>query len=249
MRYLVLSDIHANLDALDSVLHAAGRYPWDRVVVLGDLVGYGAEPNTVIDRIKDLDPVVVVRGNHDKVAAGQDDAEAFNPVAKRGAEWTAAALSDANRAYLAGLSIGPQILDDQIEVCHGTPFDEDAYVFDELDALRALQAASRPLCLFGHTHFPMGYRLKERMLEPLMIAGSESEVLAIDLDAGARYLLNVGSVGQPRDGDPRAAFGVVDSDRLEVTLCRVEYPIERAQRRILDAGLPEALAHRLEIGR
>jgi predicted phosphodiesterase len=247
MRYLILSDIHANVDALEAVLAAAAPFECAHVLFLGDLVGYGAEPNMVIDRMTALNPLVMVRGNHDKVAAGQDDA--FNPVAKRGAQWTAAALTPENRAYLAALPIGPQVAGELIEVCHGTPFDEDAYVFDELDALRALQSATRPICLFGHTHFPMAYRLKDRTLEPIHIEGLDQEVLPIDLDGNARYLVNVGSVGQPRDGDPRAAFGVLDTDRMDLTLCRVDYPVERAQGRILAAGLPEALAHRLAIGR
>ncbi len=249
MRYLVLSDIHANLDALEAVLSAASPYTCDRVLFLGDLVGYGAEPNKVIDRMKALDPLVMVRGNHDKVAAGFDDAEAFNPVARRGAEWTSAALTPENRAYLAQIPAGPQYVGELIEVCHGSPFDEDAYVFDELDAVRSLQSSTRPICLYGHTHFPMAYRLKDRVLEPLQIAGSDQEVLTLDVREDARYLINVGSVGQPRDGDPRAAFGVLDSDVLELTLCRVTYEVERAQHRILAAGLPDALAHRLSIGR
>jgi predicted phosphodiesterase len=249
MRYLVLSDIHANVDALEAVLLAATPYACEQVIVLGDLVGYGAEPNLVIDRVRTLQPVVMVRGNHDKVAAGQDDAEAFNPVARRGAEWTASALTPDNRAFLAQLPAGPRQIGDLIEACHGTPFDEDAYVFDELDAIRALQSASCPICLFGHTHFPMGYRMKDRALEPLLISGYDEQVLAIDLEGDARYLINVGSVGQPRDGDPRAAFGVLDVERMDITMCRVEYAVERAQSRILAAGLPEALAHRLAIGR
>ncbi len=249
MRYLVLSDIHANVDALDAVLLAAAPHACDRVLFLGDLVGYGAEPNAVIDRIRTLDPLVMVRGNHDKVAAGHDDAEAFNPVARRGAEWTAAALTPENRAYLAAIPAGPQYVGDLIEVCHGTPYDEDAYVFDELDAVRSLQSSTRPICLFGHTHFPMVYRLKDRELEPYPIGGLDDAVLPLEIQGDARYLINVGSVGQPRDGDPRAAYGVLDVDRMEVTLARVEYEVKRAQTRILAAGLPDALAHRLAIGR
>jgi diadenosine tetraphosphatase ApaH/serine/threonine PP2A family protein phosphatase len=249
MRYLVISDIHANLDALEAVLLAAAPLEWDRVLVLGDLVGYGAEPNAVVDRIKGLDPIAMVRGNHDKVAAGHEDAEAFNPVARRGAMWTAEHLTPENRAYLGELPEGPQFVGEGVEICHGTPFDEDSYVFDELDALQALQAVKRPVCLYGHTHFPLAHRLRGRGLDPLPLLGDAEEVLALDLSGDARYLINVGSVGQPRDGDPRAAFGVLDTERSDITLCRVEYPVERAQQRILAAGLPEALAHRLAIGR
>jgi predicted phosphodiesterase len=249
MRYLVLSDIHANLDALEEVLLAAAAFGWDQSIVLGDLVGNGAEPNAIIDRIRELNPVAIVRGNHDKVAAGHEDAEAFNPVAKRGALWTADALTPENRGYLADLPAGPQFVGDLIEICHGTPFDEDAYVFDELDALRSLQASQRPICLYGHTHFPLAHRLKGRGLDTLPILGEPDDVVALDLADEAKYLVNVGSVGQPRDVDPRAAFGVLDLDRMEIALCRVDYPVERAQQRIFAAGLPDALAHRLAMGR
>ena len=157
VRYLVISDIHGNLEALDTVLTVVeGRY--DKVLVLGDLVGYGADPNAVIDRVRELEPHCTIRGNHDKVAAGLDDGESFNSVARSAVLWTYEALTPANREYLTKLPAGPQAVDDLLEICHGTPFDEDAYLFDDLDALRAFEAASRPVCLFGHTHVAVGFR-------------------------------------------------------------------------------------------
>ena len=129
MRFLVLSDIHANIDAFDAVLaHADGR--WDRVLVLGDLVGYGAEPNAVVDRVKSLSPDVVIRGNHDKAACGLDDGSQFNHVARAAAMWTGGVLTPDNIAYLRALPMGPIQIDALTEVCHGAPFDEDHYIFD-----------------------------------------------------------------------------------------------------------------------
>src|SRR5690348_6360750 len=150
-RYLILSDLHANLDALEAVLaHADGR--WDRLLVLGDLVGYGAEPNAVIDRVRELAPEAVIRGNHDKAACGLDDGSQFNTVARIAAMWTGEQLSPDSLAYLRELPMGPIEIDALTEICHGTPFDEDHYIFDGNDAVMAFEAADRPLCLYGHTH-------------------------------------------------------------------------------------------------
>jgi len=246
MRYLVLSDIHANLEALDAVLAAAAAWPHDRVLVLGDLVGYGADPNGVITRVRALAPHALIRGNHDKVGAGLESPDGFNAVARTAIRWTYDALSDDNRAWLAALPAGPQIVDDLVEICHGTPFDEDTYVCDDGDALRALQAGRRPVCLFGHTHVQIGYGLTGQTLS--LPASSPTRPLEIAVAEG-RYLINPGSVGQPRDGDPRAALGLVDTDARTVTLHRVDYPIAAAQARIIAEGLPEVLAQRLALGR
>ncbi len=247
MRYLVLTDIHANLDALDAVLKDAGRFGYDHILVLGDLVGYGAEPNGVIDRVIALEPLVIVRGNHDKVASGIEDADDFNAVAQRAVSWTLANLSPEHREWLAALPRGPELVDPLVEVCHGSPFDEDAYIFSELDALRALRASHRPVCLFGHTHFPAIYRLSDSRFDVSM---EPTETPAdIVLEEGWKYLMNPGSVGQPRDGDPRAAYAIVDETARKVTLYRVAYPLEEAQEKVIRAGLPEALALRLAAGR
>jgi diadenosine tetraphosphatase ApaH/serine/threonine PP2A family protein phosphatase len=246
MRYLVLTDIHGNLEALEAVLaHAADR-GHDAVLVLGDLVGYGADPNLVIDRIESLSPAAIVRGNHDKVAAGVEDAEGFNLTARNAVQWTFDALTPEHRAYLRALPTGPVIVDDLIEICHGTPFDEDAYVFDELDALRALEAARRPVCLFGHTHVPL---VCARAGSELEVYAPDGDPLSLDLDEGRRYLVNPGSVGQPRDGDPRAAMAIVDTGARRIELFRVPYLVEQAQYKVRAAGLPEVLAKRLALGR
>lgn len=245
MRYLILSDIHANLQALEAVLDDASSPGWDRVVFLGDLVGYGADPNAVVDRVRDLSPAAVIRGNHDKAACGLDDGSGFNNVARFAASWTHDELTDANRDYLRALPSGPVALDAIFEICHGAPFDEDYYIFSGDDAVRAMDASSRPLCLFGHTHVPMAFQKSQQRLGGFAPQGDTD----LELREGAVFLINPGSVGQPRDGDPRAAYAVLDEEARVLTLRRVEYPVSAAQRRILDAGLPASLANRLGIGR
>lgn len=247
MRYLVLSDIHGNLEAFETVLDVAGRLSHDRLLVLGDLVGYGADPNGVAELVQQLAPLAVIRGNHDKVGAGVESPEGFNAVARSAIRWTYEALTPANRAWLASLPAGPIMVDDLLEICHGTPYDEDAYVFDDLDALRALHAAHRPLCLFGHTHVQVGYALRGDQFT--ITTMNDARPLALPLHNGGKQLVNPGSVGQPRDGDPRAGFIIVDTERGEVELHRTPYPVERAQARILAEGLPEVLAQRLALGR
>ncbi|HXE79965.1 MAG TPA: metallophosphoesterase family protein [Vicinamibacterales bacterium] len=246
MRYLVLTDIHGNLEALESVLDHAASLEYNAVLVLGDLVGYGADPNRVIDRIRELRPAAIVRGNHDKVAAGIEDAEGFNLTARNAVQWTFDALTPEHRSYLRSLPVGPAIVDDLVEICHGTPFDEDAYVFDELDAIRAIESARRPVCLFGHTHVPLVCVRTDGELE---VHSPDTETFGIEIEEGRRYLVNPGSVGQPRDGDPRAATAIVDTDARRIELYRVPYFVEQAQYKVRAAGLPEVLAKRLALGR
>jgi predicted phosphodiesterase len=247
MRYLVVSDIHANLEAYDAVMASAAPLSCDRVLVLGDLVGYGADPNAVVERVRALAPFVIIRGNHDKVGSGVETPEGFNAVARSAIQWTYDAMSPDNRAWLAALPAGPVQVNEVIEMCHGTPFDEDAYVFDDLDALRALHAATRPVCLFGHTHVQVGYSIANNAFNVETLV--ETRPLRLPLHGETRYLINPGSVGQPRDGDPRAGFAIVDTDAREVVLHRITYPLARAQARIIEAGLPEILAQRLAVGR
>jgi len=247
MRYLVLADVHANLEALEACLSHAHARGFDRTLVLGDLVGYGPDPNEAIARVRSLNPVAMVRGNHDKVACGLEQPEGFNAVAKRAALWTYDALTPANRAWLAALPEGPLMLDEYVEICHGSPFDEDAYMFDELDAVRALKVSQRPLCLFGHTHCPISFQLSQERVETLGSTGQP--VTRIELVGDSKYLINPGSVGQPRDGDQRASYAIADTAAKLVELIRVDYPIDTTQGKILKAGLPEVLAQRLAVGR
>jgi predicted phosphodiesterase len=244
--YLVLSDIHANLDALDAVLTAI-EGQWDRLLVLGDLVGYGGEPNGVIDRIRGLNPVAIIRGNHDKAACGIDDASNFNQIAKYAAVWTGETLTDDNREYLRALPAGPVMIDDRVEICHGSPFDEDHYIFDVEDAQRAMETSERQLCLFGHTHLPVVFKTDGHNFEGFVPEGDDP--IEITLRAGLRYVVNPGSVGQPRDGDARAAFALYTPDTATLELHRIPYAVDAAQRRIIVAGLPASLANRLAVGR
>jgi len=248
MRYLVLSDIHSNLEALDAVLRASAAQRYDAVLVLGDLVGYGADPNAVVDRVRSLNPTSIVRGNHDKVAAGLDDAEDFNPMAKSAAQWTRESLTPSTLEYLRNLPTGPQIVDELIEICHGSPLDEDLYVVADIDAARSIAVARTAVCLFGHTHVALSARMdNQRRLEIEAPQGHPEFATIVNPDT--KYLINPGSVGQPRDGDSRAAYAIADLDRKVMTLYRVAYSIETAQKKILDAGLPPMLAYRLGMGR
>jgi diadenosine tetraphosphatase ApaH/serine/threonine PP2A family protein phosphatase len=247
MRYLVLTDIHANLEALDTCLADARGRGYDETLVLGDLVGYGPDPNAVVERVQALKPVAIVRGNHDKVACGLEQAEGFNSVAKSAARWTLDMLTREYRDWLCDLPHGPSLVDDVVEICHGSPFDEDAYIFDELDAVRALKVSTRPLCLFGHTHYPVIFELSaDKFDSPGPTVAAEMRLV---LRAGSKYLVNPGAVGQPRDGDPRAAYAIADTKARCVELFRLAYPVERTQAKIIEAGLPEVLAQRLGMGR
>jgi len=247
MRYLVLTDIHANLEALETCLSDAAARGFDRTLVLGDLVGYGPDPNDAIARVQALQPTAIIRGNHDKVACGLEQPDGFNAVARRAALWTHDVLTPANRSWLAALPKGAVVVDDTIEICHGSPFDEDAYVFDELDAVRALKMSRRPLCLFGHTHYPVTFVLTNDRVTTIGGPGSIDGQLV--LQEGSKYLMNPGAVGQPRDGDPRAAYAIVDTGTRRVDSFRLVYDIATTQGKIVAAGLPDVLAQRLAVGR
>jgi diadenosine tetraphosphatase ApaH/serine/threonine PP2A family protein phosphatase len=201
----------------------------------------------VVTLIQGLKPKAVVRGNHDKVASGIEEADGFNTVARAAAQWTYNSLTPDNRRWLAMLPRGPLTIDDLVEICHGSPVDEDLYLFDETDALRALKAMTRPLCLFGHTHFPVTFQLSGGELQAVGPASAAEAHLELRPDV--LYLVNPGAVGQPRDGDPRAAYAIVDVEAKRVELYRVPYPLETTQAKIVDAGLPPVLAKRLSIGR
>lgn len=244
MRYLVITDIHANMEALEVCLQHAGTQGWDQALVLGDIVGYGPDPNAVIDRVRSLSPLALVRGNHDKIAFGLHQAEGFNQSARRAAEWTLNELTAEHQEWLIQLPQGPLQVDEGVEICHGSPSDEDEYIFDELDARRAIDASLRPLCLYGHTHVALVFSLAGRSLGSTV---RPSGVLALEDDV--RYMVNPGSVGQPRDSDPRAAYAIVDTNAKAVEFFRVAYPIETTQAKMANAGLPESLIRRLAAGR
>ncbi|MFZ0981405.1 MAG: metallophosphoesterase family protein [Candidatus Acidiferrales bacterium] len=246
MRYLILSDIHANLTALDTVLSVAkGR--WQKAVCLGDLVGYGPDPNEVIDRVRAL-PAVTIRGNHDKAIAGIDDADEFNPIARNAVLWTRAQLRPENREYLENLPMGPLTVDG-FSIVHGAVHDEDEYVLSPSLALDGLRDAPTPVTFFGHTHLQGGFSLRDEEVTLLHFrpsGGNEFSTLAVE--QGTTYLLNPGSIGQPRDGDPRAGFAIADIDKGTVEFWRIPYDIEDVQSRMRRAELPEPLILRLSFG-
>jgi len=248
MRYLIISDIHSNLEALEAVLRASAARKCDGVIVLGDLVGYGADPNAVVDRIRGLKPIATVRGNHDKVAAGLENADGFNPMAKATADWTRTALSDKALEYLKTMPVGPVVVNDRLEICHGSPLDEDLYVVADLDAIRSIAASRRQLCMFGHTHVALRASVDGKKTLEIETPQGNPE-FETDLLAGAKYMINPGSVGQPRDGDWRAAYCLYDTENNIVEHRRVKYDLQTAQRKLIKAGLPRLLADRLAIGR
>jgi predicted phosphodiesterase len=246
MRYLILSDIHSNREALAAVLNRVRRKRWDKAVVLGDVVGYGANPNQASDMVRSLRPLVAIRGNHDKVCSGVEDGEMFNRVALQAAVWTRERLTPANLRWLRSLPEGPVVVDGSFAIAHGTPIDEDAYIFGEIEALNVFRQTAFPLCFFGHSHFPVIFGLSPDAIQTVLTV---PPIFRFRLQPGVRYLVNPGSIGQPRDGNSQASFAMFDSDTRTVIFHRVPYPLERAQRRILDAGLPRPLADRLALGR
>lgn len=246
MRYLILSDIHANREALSAVLARVRRKRWDKTVFLGDLVGYGANPNQTVDMVRKLKPLQAIRGNHDKVCSGIEDGEMFNRVALQAAQWTRQRLTSSNLKWLYGLPEGPAVVDGAFAIAHGTPIDEDAYIFGEIEALNVFRQTAFPLCFFGHSHFPVVFGLSPDAIHTVL---TTSPTFRIRLEPGMRYLVNPGSIGQPRDGSPLASFAMYDSDAKTVTIYRVPYRLERTQKKILDAGLPRPLADRLALGR
>jgi diadenosine tetraphosphatase ApaH/serine/threonine PP2A family protein phosphatase len=252
MRALLLSDIHANLQALQAVLAHAPEH--DTVWNLGDVVGYGANPNEVIDRVRDLG-ATFVRGNHDRACCGITSVDGFNPVAARAARWTQCVLSAEHIAWLRHLPPGPlEPSPGHWNVCctHGSLLDEDEYVLSAREAWRSLSGDHAPVNFFGHTHLQGGFATDGEQwyrLTPTYHTHDEAESWELQLSSGAQYLLNPGSVGQPRDGDWRAAFAIYDTERRTLLFCRVPYDLRCAQESIVRAGLPDRLATRLRDGR
>ena len=251
MRILLLSDIHSNLEALEASLAAAP--PHDAVVNLGDIVGYGASPNEVTAKVRELGGTVV-RGNHDKVVTGLDDVESFNPIAGLAALWNRAQLSSENMDWLRALPQGPLTLPqlDGVQFVHGAPDDEDRYLVVIQDAIPALIGSNVTITFFGHTHIQGSFVLRNGFAEtahPEYASIGLKETCDFEIETGVSYMINPGSVGQPRDGDWRAGFAVFDTDRRVITFCRVPYDVRSAQEKIFAASLPARLATRLAAGR
>ncbi len=246
MRDLLISDIHGNFEALEAVLaRAEGAY--DRVVCLGDVVGYGPDPNRAVEWVR-AHAAATIRGNHDRASVGLEDLEWFNPVARAAALWTQNELTPENREWVRNLPKGP-IQIDAYQIVHGSPLDEDGYVVNAAEASFVFPYVSCAVTFFGHSHLQGGFmwtRQQVRSLEkPNVLCGC----VALELEPGAQYLVNPGSVGQPRDLDPRAAFVIYDGEARSVLYYREPYDVSRTQSKIRSAGLPDLLADRLALGR
>ena len=237
MRYIILSDIHGNLEALTAVLERAEELKPDGYICLGDIVGYGASPEEVVERVRRLNPVAVL-GNHDSAVLNEREAFTFNRQARDGVSWTRAHISEESRQYLESLPLIRRL--DSVFCVHASPSkpEEWTYLLSAAAAVEHFAAFDEQVCLIGHSHCPLIVKMTE--YGPSELKGP-TEWLAPD----GRYIINVGSVGQPRDGDPRAAFGLLDLNDGVVTLLRARYDTAAARRRIISAGLPATLGDRL----
>ena len=251
VQILLVSDIHSNLEALEACLGAAPAF--DLAVNLGDIVGYGASPNEVSARSRELGKHFV-RGNHDKAVAGLSDLKDFNPIAGLAALWTRDQLTTENMDWLRSLPEGPMGIAELpgIQFVHGSPLDEDEYVVTMDDALGPLEHSSARTIFFGHTHLQGGFYVDDagnHTVHPQYPSVGKSESSELALQPGVHYMINPGSVGQPRDGDWRAAFATFDTETRSVSFRRVPYDLKSAQERIVAANLPPRLATRLAAGK
>ena len=241
MRLLVLGDIHSNIEALRTVVQDACRHGFDETVSVGDVVGYGADPSACIAFLRDLSATVVM-GNHDQAVIGQLPIDTFNAYARQAVEWTAGRISSDEKAFLTALPFVNR--QDGYVVAHGTLHkpEEFGYLLTRADAADSLAVLDRPVCFLGHSHLPVWARMNGEEMEV-------GQTPVAPVQPGRPVLVNVGSVGQPRDGDARAAYCIYDSEKGEATLHRIAYDLEETGRKIRAAGLPDILADRLVVGR
>jgi diadenosine tetraphosphatase ApaH/serine/threonine PP2A family protein phosphatase len=240
MRFAIFSDVHANLEALEAVLADANENKCTHFVCLGDVVGYNANPHECVDRVREMD-CPIVKGNHDEQASIGESSRDFNEMAEAAIQWTRDHLTDADKTWLRELKLQRQVRD--FTIVHATldmP-EQWGYIFNNLDAAASFTYQQTTVCFFGHTHVPMAF-VRDDGLQRLRID-------KLRIDGSKRYLINVGSIGQPRDGEWRAAYCIYHLDDGVVEQRRVKYDLETAQRKIIDAGLPRLLAERLAIGR
>jgi diadenosine tetraphosphatase ApaH/serine/threonine PP2A family protein phosphatase len=239
---LIISDIHANLAALEAVLDDAPHF--DEVWCLGDLVGYGPKPNECVQRVRGL-PHTSLAGNHDWAALGKLDLNSFNAIARVANEWTQRQLTSSARIYLDGLS--PSLQRDDFTLAHASPREPVwEYIMDASTAYRNFDRFSTPFCLVGHTHIPVLFELDEEHDSCQVLLPPFPEPVKL---GAHRAIINPGSVGQPRDGDPRAAYGVLNTENMTFEFRRVAYPVQITQERMRAQGLPQRLIDRLQVGR
>jgi predicted phosphodiesterase len=248
LRHLLLSDIHSNLEALEACLGLAEGH-FDDVLCLGDLVGYGPDPNAVIERVRPL-AQVTIRGNHDKACCGLMETDDFNPLARFATDWTRQQLTPEHVGYLRSLPAGP-VRFGQMSLVHGSPLDEDEYITGALEAIPSLRDGGDAIVFFGHTHVQGGFMLSpEGRLQAIRFPLKRNgERIESPLEEGGRYLINPGSVGQPRDQDWRAAYAIFDDSARRIEFYRTPYDMLATQKKMHAAGLPEPLIKRLQIGR
>jgi diadenosine tetraphosphatase ApaH/serine/threonine PP2A family protein phosphatase len=240
LRYAIFGDIHGNHDALDAVLADIAERQIDYMVCMGDIVGYGAEPRECIQRVRETGALCLV-GNHDHAASGKLGVEFFNLYAKQAALWTRERLEDGDKEFLDSLGFVEHFQD--FAVVHGSLHGPEMfnYVQTIFDAELSFEALDKPLLFYGHTHIPLTFFDTTPMTYTM-----DAEM---EIDPAVKTLINVGSVGQPRDENPRACYAVYDDRAQKVELRRVPYDVEAAAAKIREAGLPEALAVRLELGK
>lgn len=244
MKFCIFGDIHANLEALEEVLRDAEARGCTQFACLGDVVGYNASPRECLEMVRSLD-CPVIKGNHDEECSRDTPLEGLNPLAFAALGWTRDQMREKEKEYLRSLRLVRQVTD--FTIVHATLDSPGgwAYVQNKFDAMASFNYQFTSVCFFGHTHVPVAY-VQNESARPDKVDLEEKEV---PIEAGQKYFINVGSVGQPRDGDWRAAYAIYDKSAQTVTVHRLEYDLEKAQKKILEAGLPEGLAVRLEEGR
>lgn len=232
MRLAIISDIHANLEALNATLAEIEKQDIDTIVCLGDIVGYGADPSECIRLVRDQCDITII-GNHDVAAVNLKKADDFNVNARLAARWTNSVLSEDEKKYLQTLPLSAEL--EKLLFVHGSPFEPEEfhYVLSTRDALDAMEYFTQKFCFIGHSHVPGIFSRVGRVAS---------------VNPEGRFLVNVGSVGQPRDGNPMLSFGILDTDSWKYQNIRLDYEMERAARKIIAVGLPPALGERLMVG-
>jgi diadenosine tetraphosphatase ApaH/serine/threonine PP2A family protein phosphatase len=239
-RYAILGDIHSNWEAFDAVIADAQAADVTDYMCVGDVVGYNADPVACLERIMEMNCAIVM-GNHDQYCSTESELTDFHPLAAEVIVWTRNQLTDTHVEFLKAMPLVKRV--SGFTLVHSTldmP-EKWGYVFDEFEAAANFSYQSTPVCFHGHTHIPVMFERGKRV--------SRSHFTTVKVTTGTRYFINVGSVGQPRDGDPRAAYCIYDIDERTIELRRVKYDIPRVQKKILDAGLPDRLAKRLQFGK
>jgi putative phosphoesterase len=244
MRYAIISDIHSNLESFKVCLKIFPKLKIEKIICLGDIVGYNPNPNECVYIISTFNNLEIVRGNHDK-AVTMGDYSYFSEHAKDAIKWTIKNINHVSFDYLNNIEKGPKIVDDLFAICHGSALDEENYMFMPFHTkgdFLWLKKNNIKILFFGHTHYQVVFSMNK---------SNDIETInnnTLTLDPGSYYLINPGSIGQPRDNDPRASFIVFDSDKMQINVIRYNYPFHITQEKIIDHSLPEFLAERLAYG-